>query len=87
MAELPTWRLKRQWKIRRYCPECDEVKLFKRRPNGVWEDDRGHELDWHMDIISEMKKRRKKESKQRKKRKLELQKWEKLYLKRKKELA
>ena len=61
--------LKRKWKFRAWCIECEKVKLFKRTPSGVWVDDKGHEWDWNRDIISEMEKWRRKKEKLEKRRK------------------
>ena len=56
---------RRMYKFYSYCPECNQVMLFKKRGT-VWEDKAGHEYDWHRDIISEMKGKRR-ENKRRKK--------------------
>jgi len=47
LVEQPSWRLKKKWKFRAYCPECGKVVLFRKSGYGrIWECPKGHEFDW-----------------------------------------
>jgi len=60
---------KRMWKFYAWCPDCKKVMLFKKTGSDVWLDKAGHEWDWNRDIISEMKKWRKRKERLEKRKK------------------